>query len=47
MSIALTFASHWPKKHLQPALPNIDVNFIPPPTYSVKLQDLDHEELLQ
>jgi hypothetical protein len=45
--IVPTFASHWPKKPSRPALTNIDVNLIPPPSYSIKLQDLDREELLQ
>ncbi len=44
--IVPTFASHWPKKPPRPALTNIDLNLIPPLTFSVKLQDLDSEELL-
>ncbi len=43
---APTFASHWPKKPPRPVLIKIDLNLIPPPVFSVKLQDLDCEELL-
>ncbi len=46
-TIAPTFTSHWPKKPPHPALTNIDLNLILPPAFSVKLWDLDHEELLR
>ncbi len=42
-----TYASHWLKKLPTPPSPTINLSLIPPPTYSVSLNALSREELIQ
>ena len=42
-----TYVSHWPKKPPAPPAPPLDVPFIPPLSYSVRLKDLTWDELIQ
>ena len=42
-----TYAPHWPKKPPTPPSTPVDLSLIPPPAYSVRLKDLDRDELIQ
>ena len=41
------YAPHWPKKPPTPPSTPVDLSLIPPPAYSVRLKDLDQDELIQ
>ncbi len=41
------YASHWPKKPPAPPTPMFDLTRLPPPAYSIRLKDLDQDNLIQ